>query len=279
MAIIIMGCMALILSSCTSQKSTAYSESKYFTDSIYSNSLNEYRKHNIYLPKGFSSSKKYPIIYSTDGSKISKNSFYKRTLDSLINNQIIKPIIFVSSHSNKKVADSSGTLGNGDKMYLTYRYFEYVEKQFIEGSHNPQLSSRFTNHLNYFNFELIPSVEKDLNQNLTKNDRYFYGVSNGAGFGMSMLNKEPNTIGTYICFSIFGGNIQSNIWNENVKYPILYSEYGSDEPFFLKEDAEFLKTKYDELDLDAFINEYNGGHDYKIWNKKFIEIVAKILAK
>ena len=274
--IIIIGIIGFLIFSCQSKKSTSNSESQYFTDSIYSKSLNEYRKHNVYLPKGFDSTKKYPIIYSTDGNDIKKYSFYQKTLDSLIENKIIEPTILIKSFSNQKIADSSGTLGNGDKMYLAYRYFEYVN-QYYADAHNPILADRFENHMKYFNDELISSIEDKFGQKLTKENRYFYGVSNGAGFGMHLLNSHPETIGTYLCFSTFGGDIQSNTWQSNVDYPKLYLEYGSDEPSFLKEDAEFLKLKFKELDLFAKINEFDGGHDYKKWNEKFIKIISKEL--
>ena len=110
--------------SCKSNKTIVEMDSKYYTDSIYSNSLSEYRKHNIYLPKGFSPNKSYPIVYATDGNDIKDNSFIDKTLDSLINNNIINPIIYVESHSNRKIADSSGTIGNGKKYYLSYRNFD-----------------------------------------------------------------------------------------------------------------------------------------------------------
>lgn len=276
--IIILGIIGFSIISCQSKKSSSNSESKFYTDSIYSNNLNEYRKHNIYLPKGFNKEKKYPILYATDGSEIKKNNFYKRTLDSLINKQIIEPIIYVVSHSNSKIADStSQTRGDGTKVFLQYRNYEYIN-DIAKTSNDSILMNRFKNHMLYFNNELISKVESKFNQSPNKEDRYFYGVSNGAGFGLSLLNNHPNTIGTYLCFSTFGGDIQSNTWKENVDYPKLYLEYGSDEPFFLKTEAEFLKSKFKELNLFAEIEEYNGGHDYKKWNEKFIEIITKILA-
>lgn len=265
----------VVMLSCQTNQTNKSSESKFFTDSIYSEHLKEYRKHNVYLPKGFDSSKNYPIMYSTDGGEIKEKSFYKRTLDSLIDNHIIDPIILIKSHSNTTIADSSGTLGNGETMYLRLRFFEYVD-QFNEGFNDPKLANRFENHMKYFSKELIAAVETKFNQNPTRSDRYFYGVSNGAGFGMHLLNAQPDIIGTYLCFSTFGGNIQSNDWRDNVDYPKLYIEYGTEEPSFLKEDSEFLKAKYKELGLFAQINAYDGGHDYKIWNQKFIEILKEI---
>ena len=85
--------------SCKSDKNIVVTESKYYTDSIYSNSLSEYRKHNVYLPKGFNSKNNYPIVYATDGNNIEGNNFIKKPLDSLINNKIIKPIIYIESQS------------------------------------------------------------------------------------------------------------------------------------------------------------------------------------
>ncbi len=276
--ITLIGILGVLSTSCNSNKTASLSKSEFYTDSIYSKHLNEYRKHNVYLPKGFNRDKNYQIIYATDGSEIKENSFYKTTLDSLIENKIIKPIILAISHSNNKIADSTSvTLGNGNKVKLGFRNFEYISG-FGKTTNDTILANKFNNHMEYFSKELLNNIENGLNQKLNKNDRYFYGVSNGAGFGLSLLNTYPNKIGTYLCFSTFGGDIQENVWKDDTDYPKLYLEYGSEEPFFLKEDAEFLKSKYEELDLSADINEFNGGHDYKIWNEKFIEIVSNILA-
>lgn len=273
--ILIIGIIGLSIISCQSKKSTSNSESKFFTDSIYSKHLNEYRKHNVYLPKGFDNGKEYPIIYATDGN--SSLTEKKKLLDSLIDNKIIKPLIFVASFSNNKIADStSTTTGDGKKVHLSYRNFEYVDRKptRLEDS---LLVDRFKNHELYFTKEMITEVEKNYNQNNRKTDRYFYGVSNGAGFGMSLLNKNPDIIGTYICFSTFGGDIQSNNWDKDIKYPKLYLRYGSDEFFGLKEDAEFLKSKYAESKSFIESKEYEGGHNNKFWNKEFSEIIIRVL--
>ena len=276
--IILIGILGILSTSCDSKKTSNIPESEFFTDSIYSKHLSEYRKHNIYLPRGFDSKNEYPIIYATDGNEIKSGNFYKKSLDSLIKSQIIKPVILIVSHSNNKIADSTSvTLGNGNKVKLGFRNFEYIN-DYAKTSKDTLLSDRFKNHMQYFSDELLNIVEKDFNQKPNKNNRYFYGVSNGAGFGLSLLNTYPNKIGTYLCFSTFGGDIQENIWKDKIDYPKLYLQYGSEEPFFLKEDADFLKTKYNELNLFAEIKEFDGGHDNKIWNEKFIEIISKELA-
>lgn len=278
--LIAIGSIFLITASFQSIKvdSSPQIESIFYTDSIYSDYLSEYRKHNIYLPIGYNSIHKYPIIYATDGFEINELNFYKNKFDSLINNKITKPFVFIASHANIKIADSTRmTMGNGDKVHLPFRNFEYVANTF-GGNEEAALKDRFKNHMAYFKDELIPKVEKKLHQNLSKEDRYFYGVSNGAGFGLSLLNAYPNVIETYICFSTFGGDIQSNKWKKGVAYPKLYMQYGSEEPPFLKADADFLKTKYKKLKLFAEIVEYKGGHDHLIWDRKFTEIISELLS-
>jgi len=272
--ILVLGIVGLSIISCRPKMPKSKTKSTFFTDSIYSTFLGEYRKHNVYLPNGFDSCKKYPIIYATDGNSNVPN--VKNDLDSLINNKIIKPLIFIASFSNIKIADStSQTSGKGKRDYLQYRAFEYVNDYAI-ATKDSLLKKRFQNHLLYFKNELISKIEADFKQKLNRNDRYFYGVSNGAGFGLSLLNYNPHIIGTYICLSTFGGNIESNIWDENVKYPNLYLRYGSEEPFFLKEEAEFLKSKYASMQIFSEISKFEGGHNNKYWRREFIKIISRI---
>lgn len=271
--------LLIVLNACQSKttKQIAETESQYFTDSIFSKNLSEYRKHNVYLPKGFDEASEYPIIYATDGNTISEKKIYKKIFDSLIANKIIKPVIFVESHSNGKIADSTSiTTGDGRNVKLNYRNFEYTRD--YETSHkDADLASRFKNHMLYFADEFIPSIEKQLNQNINKEDRYFYGYSNGAGFGVNLLNKHPDLIGTYLCFSTFGGDAQTNAWKTDVDYPNLYLKYGSKEPVFLDMDAQFIEEKYTALNAFIDVEKFEGGHDGKIWKQKFTETISKLL--
>ncbi|MAW94077.1 MAG: esterase [Leeuwenhoekiella sp.] len=269
--------IGILIISCDSKKRTILSKSKFLTDSIYSDNLGEFRKYNVYLPKGFNSEKKYPILYATDGG--SSLTEKKNLFDSLIDNNTIKPIIFVASFANSKIADStSTTTGDGKKVYLSYRNFEYVDRK-PKRPEDSLLVDRFQNHKMYFIDELIPEIENKYNQDINKTDRYFYGVSNGAGFGLSLLNANPDLFGTYICFSVFGGDIQSNTWAKNIKYPNLYLRYGSDEFFGLKEDAEFLESKYAESNSFIETREYEGGHSNKFWKEEFAEVLPRIFKK
>jgi enterochelin esterase-like enzyme len=251
-------------------------ESHYFTDSIYSEFLGEYRKMNVYLPKNFKKGTKYPVIYATDGSTINSSDFYKRVFDSLIKNKLTQDFIFVHSFNNPKTADFVLT-GNKDTTYLSYRNYEYVESN-CESNSNPELKILFSKHFSYFTKELIPFFEAKYELNISKMDRFFYGVSNGAGFGANMLSKNQNIIGTYICFSTIGAYSYDNFnWDKSKKYPNLYLRYGEQEEFFAgptnKTIVKFYKKTKSFVDLEV----YKGGHDYKMWNKLFPELLVKLL--
>lgn len=275
--IIIIGFIGVLMISCQTKRTMSSSESRFYTDSIYSNYLAEYRRHNVYLPKGFNSEKKYPIIYATDGSEQTENSFFKRILDSLIKNEIIVPTIYIGSHSNSKIADSTSTKEeDGNNIYLQYRNFEYVEQQNVE-THMPILADRFINHMLYFKEELIIQVEQTFHQNNDRKDRFFYGVSNGAGFGANLLNKDPNIIGTYICYSTLGSNVERNNWDKTRTYPNLYLQYGREESPIFKMEAEDLNAKYDEVNSFCELKSFDGGHDFEKWNEEFIKTISKLL--
>ena len=257
-----------VVGACQPDRGT-FESSRYFTDSIYSKHLSEYRKHNVYLPQGFDPAKDYPIVYETDGATISENSFIKRTLDSLISNKIIKPIIIVESHANINIADSTSvTFGNGEPVKLMFRNFEYIPDYNLN-SNDPDLQNRFFNHMLYFRNELIPSVERKFEQTITGENRYFFGVSNGAGFGMNLLNFYPNLIGTYLCYSDMGGHVQTNVWNIHTKYPRLQYVYGTAEADLIDKSAQKLKEVYSTYNSRLEIIVYEGGHDYKFWQKYY----------
>lgn len=250
--------------------------SQFYTDSIFSHHLGEYRKHNVYLPKGFDREQEYPIIYAPDGTTSVENSFYNTALDSLIDHELIQPVIFIASHSNSRLVDSDARSDDGKKLQVQYRNYEYVEVM-GRGIADPDLSSRFERHLLYFKEELMPQVEKELNQTPGKENRFFYGFSNGAGFGANLLNKHPELMGTYLCFSTLGSNVHGNDWDGEKKYPDLYLLYGDEEEVFFQAEAKELARKYTNSPSFVELKTFKGGHDYMKWREGFVRTISKLL--
>ncbi|MFT5777317.1 MAG: enterochelin esterase-like enzyme [Crocinitomicaceae bacterium] len=268
----------LLLTSTTFSQNEYNSESNYYTDSIFSNSLNEYRKMNIYLPKGYKEGQSYPVIYAPDGYSIDlyEDDDHKLILDSLINNDLIPPMIYVASFCNNRDAkDLKVFLANGDSVYYTFRNFEYVQYRADE-SVDSVLHLRFDQHLTYFTEELIPSIENQFMLPDMKENRYFYGVSNGGGFGVNMFFKRPELIATYLCFSTYGSTLEKLAWNESKIYPTIYIEYGNLESPQIYDENERIVAKCKDLKLNCHSNIYQGDHDYLIWIDKFASTLIKI---
>lgn len=252
-------------------------QSKFYTDSIYSENLKEYRKHNVYLPKDFDASINYPIIYATDGEADLAQSAIKMILDDLIERKIITPVIYIGSHANgSEVPNSSIQTEDGATFALHYRLFEYVETD-NDQVPLPELKDRFLNHMQYFTAELIPTVESEFNQDAGRKGRIFYGTSNGAGFGTNLLNKNPDLIGTYICYSTLGSKADKGKWSADTDYPDLYLQYGDQEADAFKSEAEFLKAKYQESNSFCELKVYQGGHEEAKWHEEFKKTISEIL--
>lgn len=261
-----------------SEASKKGSQSLYYTDSIYSENLEEYRKHNVYLPKGFDKQKEYPIIYATDGEVNLTSSVIKATLDSLIQNEIIAPVIYIGSHANlNPVGNTVVDSESGMTMTMHYRNFEYVPskdaEQFI-----PEIKGRFDNHMRYFTEELIPGLEAELGLKGLKQNRIFYGTSNGAGFGAHLLNRHPDLIGTYLCFSTLGAMVASHSLVANIKYPQLFLKYGDQEGPAFKQEAEGLYKKYRDSGAFCDLQVYSGGHNEKYWLKELAATLPRVLS-
>jgi predicted alpha/beta superfamily hydrolase len=75
--------------------------SKFLIDTLQSRYMNEPRVICIYLPKDYSDSVQYPVVFATDGQMITDGR-YRALLDSLIDRKIIPPIILAGAYSNEK---------------------------------------------------------------------------------------------------------------------------------------------------------------------------------
>ena len=267
---------SFVLSSCQQNKDRSLADSRFYTDSIYSSHLEEYRKHTVYLPKSYDSTQTYPIIYATDGDEPQNRDFIKQVLDSLIGANAIRPVIYIGSHANINVVPGSQIqTEDGQTFSMQYRFFEYVEIDREQGMQ--EAVERFENHMNYFTKELIPIAEKAFNPGATSEDRIFYGYSNGAGFGANLLNKHPTLIGTFICFSTVGSNVGKNAWDMNIKYPDLYLQYGDQETGGYVDEPTALKGIYEKSASFYELKTYEGGHEIAKWNEEFGKTIQRIL--
>jgi len=224
---------------------------------MHSEALNEDRNLSIYIPNEFDANKEYNVIYCTDGQFI--NAQYKNKLDSLIDSKIIEPIIIIGVHSNEKEIPDS---------YFEYRNYEYLESLGV-GETNSDLSHRFQNHLTFFVDEVPKEIESKYH--LKIKNKYFYGVSNGAGFGISLATYYPNLFKGYILYSIAGAEYENLNWDINKTYPFLLMAYGDEENENIIQSSEKFSTFLHEKKYPHTLKKYKGGHKREDWLEQFIE--------
>jgi enterochelin esterase-like enzyme len=234
-------------------------ESKIEHFTFYSKSLEEHRKITVYFPENFRSENNYNAIFCTDGQFI--NEEYKNKLDSIFVTKNRTPFVIIGINSNEKEVLNS---------YFEYRNFEYLENML---SDDPDLSSRFERHMNFFVYEVDEYIKDTLQ--LRINSKFFYGVSNGAAFGISISKQYPELFSKYILYSIAGGNYKNLKWNSD-KYPFFIIRYGRNEPKQLIKNNKAFSKHLSRNHYQHIFKSYNGGHNREDWLNLFIKDIEKL---
>jgi enterochelin esterase-like enzyme len=235
-------------------------QSQFFTDSIFSKSLNEYRKITVYLPESYNqSSVSYPAVYTTDGQLIT--DLYRQNMDSLIANNLVNPFILIGSHSNEK------PIGGVEYRNLDYKRMKY----------HPEfpLTIRFDQHMEFFTEELIPYVERRYRVSGKPEERVFYGTSNGADFGVSLAQDYPELIKNFLLFSVFNGTEEPFKWKKKDGM-YFYMGYGLKEPDHVKKEAERMEGYFSENSISSTLVTWSGGHDRKEWQAAFVKALIRL---
>lgn len=238
----------------------SHAQSRFFTDSIFSSNLEEYRKVTVYLPAEYDSTQPvYPVIYATDGQLI--NESYRSQLDSLIATKQVRPFILIASHSNEK------PVGGVEYRNLDYKRMTY----------NPEfpLTIRFDQHMKFFSEELIAYSELKYRVSGEAEKRSFYGVSNGADFGVSLAEDHPELMKNFVLFSIFNGKGEAFKWDKKDGM-YFYLGYGLKELAHVKEEVEHMRKYFLENAISHILITWSGGHDRKEWESAFVKALIRL---
>lgn len=230
---------------------------------ISSKYLNEPRELTVYLPKDFKQGEKYDVIYNTDGQFIGYD--LKIKLDSLFSISKSKPFIVIGVNSNEREIPNS---------QLQYRNYEYVESS--ADTKNHELGSRFKKHLEFFVKEVGVNVQNQLQFKI--GGRYFYGTSNGAGFGVSLSKYYPNMFKTYLLYSVAGENYRNLGWNHK-HYPFFIIRYGNMEIEPLIQNNLSLSKYLSKHHYKHIISCYEGTHKKEDWLNLFVKDIELLMIK
>ena len=209
------------------------------TVQLFSTSLNQQRDLTIYKPKSSTSNK---IIYFTDGEIVETIA---RTIHPVIMNQQLEPIQLVGIHSDYE-----------------FRFQEYVE--------NTKSEKRFIKHIQFFTAEVPDFIEKEI----TNTERYLIGFSNGADYCNYLGIHKPNWMKKILALSgvaYFPPTIEKES-RSNV-YPEFVITSGTEEE--LKNRNLSLKRTLNDLGAEVIYEEFEGGHEYKIWKSIIVNFIKK----
>ncbi len=239
-------------------------KSQWFTDTLFSKSFGENRLLTIYLPKGFKTTKIYPVVYMADGQLLVET--YVKSIDSMIDNKIIPAIVVIGVQSNETLIPSLG---------LEYRNFEYIKN--LRGGKDT-LNLRFAKHFQFFTSEVIEYAEKKYSVSSKKKDRTFYGISNGSDFGVTIAQDNPDLMGNYILCSIVAGSKEHFAWTKN-NCPNFFLATGDQEDEMVQDEAKRLGAYLTQISMPFQLVFYDGGHERKKWEEQFISILPKVYNK
>lgn len=140
--------------------------------------LDREMKMNIYLPKGYSSEEKYPVLYMIHGHTGSEDTWMPglkldKKADALIESNKIKPLIIVTPDIENSFGINSsqeyGELGSDPKTNLTEGLFE-----------------------DYLYKEVISFIDANYSTIASKDGRYIGGLSMGGFAALHMAFAYPD---------------------------------------------------------------------------------------
>jgi len=213
---------------------------------IESTNLGYSCQYRVYTPASYYSESDLPTIYVTDGQNYLSNSMGKMvtTLDYLIANEIIKPVIAI-----------------------------FLDPRDPNNLSNDRRGSEYRNNINFVNYvtqELIPVIDTDYKTNAYANARGIMGASYG-GYNAAYFCAKASDY-----FNIFGMNssylhpngeysIDSDLLETNLTGMKLYLSYGT-----LDSDGERyfnrLKSVFDQKGKEFEFDIVNDGHTWTNWS-------------
>lgn len=223
-----------------------------------SKALGEKRKLGVYLPPGHDPSRRYPIVYATDGRA------HGDLLEPLIDSGDVAPLIVVGASSG----DYRGKAGAKYDIKNDLRAQEYVRGIDDE---------RFAKHEKFFCEELRTWAEKELGASAKREDRAVFGCSNGARFAVEMGFAHPDLFGHVFAFSVSGSREPAPPKKATNPSRFVLAA-GTWETGFHKVTATLAET-LKANNIPVTFNSRVAGHDHAMWCDEFVAAVRRSFGK
>lgn len=207
--------------------------------SIASKHLDAVRRVTVYLPPGFESGRRYPVVYAADGAFRADDA---RLIERLILDREIQPIVMVAPWPGIDVRN------------VQLRAQEYLVG-FFAGA------KAFRRHQDFFLREVMPLAEREYGASSLREDRMLTGYSNGAAWAVATGLRHPRLFGHVAAFSY--GWEPADAGADRRGRPRLYLSAGKLEPLFLRHTtrlAELARHAEEEVVLDTPVTGHTNSH-------------------
>lgn len=138
-------------------------------DEIDSRAMGEKRGLTVYLPPGFSTSRRYPVAYFADGGSL---NYWARVVEPLIASGKVRPVVLVG-------------LNSGDS--------ETRSRDYLPGWKGSEVG--FEKHERFLLTEVMPRAEALYGASTRREDRLLTGKSNGAAWAVATALRNPELFG------------------------------------------------------------------------------------
>jgi len=208
-----------------------------------SDSLNESRRITYYLPPTYTDTRRYPVVYMTDGEQFLDFGF-PQVVEPLIDHAIIPPLVLVSVHA-------APFLPHHDR-----RAEEYV----------PSIKDDvYRAHEQFFTETVRAWAEEELNASRNPTQRALMGYSRGAVFAGNTGIRKPEIYGYVMMFSP-GDELQMDQSSViNARYYLLAGTL--EEHFYQAAERSFRALL--SADADAVFKTRVAGHASTLWVEEF----------
>jgi enterochelin esterase family protein len=239
-------------------------------ETMYSETLQDFRYCNIYLPPKYNPAKKYPIFYLLHGGGNDyANWLYDGTADRIMDYQIAKGkakemIVampdgnMMTQETNARTLDSARATAQKELTKVLSSY-----------------EAMFAAHLKYFVNEVMPFVESKYP--VATDSRAIAGLSMGEIETFNLITAHPELFKAAGLFSGVAQNATvriSAVKDQLKKYKLVYVAVGNVDKKDIREGMKSIPSLMDELGIPNKYFETEGGHIWAVWQRALVNFVA-----
>ncbi len=200
----------------------------------------------VYVPPGFDSARKYPVVYLADGDLRLDTPFL---IEPLILNGTLPPMVLVELWNGKSKSDPD------------LRAQEYLEDW-------PNGGGIFLKHESFLLKEVMPYVEQNFGASTDPRDRIVTGFSSGSAWAIAMGKRHPRMFPNIIAQSLVWKGAEKGLDdNQSVRF---FLTAGTLEPVFYDETLRFA-AKARDTGHDVKLETTVSGHTLTIFTPMLVE--------